>query len=766
MRHGFLLLGLITFLLTWQSRSRAAPDARRWEETTTFLRREQAAATFDSVRGRIVLFGGILNKVPVDETWEWTGEAWLRVRPASSPKARAGHAMAFDEKRARTVLFGGFDKDGAGLNDTWEWDGVNWVEASMTATPSARASHSMAFDAKRGMVLIFGGNECVKSSVHVNGCGFDGTWVRFSDMWGWNGKSWKTLSSAVHPPARTNAGLVYDRKRDRLVLFGGEGEASTLADTWEWNGTEWSEAASPAASPQGRRSHSMVYDEAREITLLVGGQQDATPSLPTTVWKWTGSAWTMMFGPNPPGRAGAMLIYDRWNSKSLLLGGRGSNTQPLPPDLWEWDGKWSQTSTVPAGRFCAASTYDRARGRVVMFGGNGLSRLFQDTWEWDGMAWHRTAPAHRPAARTEHAIAYDPERGVTVLFGGVNYLTSGGEELFNDTWEWNGTDWNLVNPPVSPPERSDHKMFYDDLSHRIVIYGGMGLFDAWAWDGSVWTKLDSPNGPKIWWGGNMAYDRARQRGVALTYSRQTWELAGAAWLQIFPAKSPSSTSGFAAAYDDVHRRTYFFAGLSDSDTMLSSALWAWDGNVWSSASPPVSPPPRTLATMAFDELRGRLVVFGGDARDYSGFTPPTFVSGGSNDEEPGLLADTWEYSEEGGYCAQTSQCASGNCVDGVCCDEPTCAPFACGPSGPCLTACTSRTDCITGAECDPAGKCFFPKQSSHDPGCSCDVAGPRETAPAVCGWTLAVLAWVRRRRPGSQGTSFEVGASRQRWLRR
>ncbi|MBI3892296.1 MAG: hypothetical protein HY303_12305, partial [Candidatus Wallbacteria bacterium] len=57
-----------------------------------------------------------------------------------------------------------------------------------------------------------------------------------------------------------------------------------------------------------------------------------------------------------------------------------------------------------------------------------------------------------PAARNNHAMAYDATRGVTVLFGGAP--SSGG--LTNDTWEWNGTTWTMTtaNGAVgSPPAR-------------------------------------------------------------------------------------------------------------------------------------------------------------------------------------------------------------------------------------------------------------------------------------------------------------------------
>src|SRR5438132_12732414 len=84
------------------------------------------------------------------------GGAWAAASPSRAPGARAGAAMAFDGKRAVTLLFGGLGKDGD-LNDTWEWDGSEWAKRTPDAAPSARMSHAMAYDGKRGAIVLFGG---------------------------------------------------------------------------------------------------------------------------------------------------------------------------------------------------------------------------------------------------------------------------------------------------------------------------------------------------------------------------------------------------------------------------------------------------------------------------------------------------------------------------------------------------------------------------------------------------------------------------------
>jgi hypothetical protein len=60
------------------------------------------------------------------ETWTWDGTAW-QLAADGSPGPRNGQALAYDARRDRVVLFGGYDgvRD---VVDLWEWDGSVWAE--------------------------------------------------------------------------------------------------------------------------------------------------------------------------------------------------------------------------------------------------------------------------------------------------------------------------------------------------------------------------------------------------------------------------------------------------------------------------------------------------------------------------------------------------------------------------------------------------------------------------------------------------------------
>ncbi|MBI4867358.1 MAG: hypothetical protein HY816_10440 [Candidatus Wallbacteria bacterium] len=188
---------------------------------------------FDSTRQRTVLFGGSAGAASTNDTWEWDGTSWTLLQAdtatpgANQPVQRNSHVMAWDSVRQRLVLFGGADNLAASLNDTWERSGTTWTNVQAdTATPGAnqptqRNSHGLAYDSGRQLTILFGG----------------GAFGILNDTWEWNGTSWtKTLADTATPgtnqPAqRVFTALEFDAARQQVLLFAGQG-ASVFNDTW------------------------------------------------------------------------------------------------------------------------------------------------------------------------------------------------------------------------------------------------------------------------------------------------------------------------------------------------------------------------------------------------------------------------------------------------------------------------------------------------------------------------------------------------------
>ncbi len=299
------------------------------------------------------------------------------------------------------------------------------------------------------------------------------------------------------PGPRNAHGAAYDLRDGALVLFGGATTAEVRGDTWRWKRGAWRRLA--GAGPDPRTFPAMAYDSARGEVVLFGGNR-------------------VLFGDSarPPA-----MLGDTW----LLRG-----------DVW------TRVSTEgPSPRAESAITYDARRGRVVLFGGRDLlpdggSRRLGDTWEWDGARWARVSDAG-PAARSGAAMAYAPEAGGVVLFGG-----SGGP--LGDTWLWDGRAWTRLPVPLAPG-RFNTVMARDPRSGRLVRTGGWDgekrVSDTWELREAGWVRVDSGGGPAA--RNHAVLVSAPDRGSLLLHGGHDgdrvfgdlWERRDGRWREVEPA---------------------------------------------------------------------------------------------------------------------------------------------------------------------------------------------------------------------------------------
>ena len=261
----------------------------------------------------------------------------------------------------------------------------------------------------------------------------------------------------------------------------------------------------------------------------------------------------------------------------------------LPLGLAAQTANWTQQnpSASPSPRGTALLAYDSTHSQIVLFGGQagaGIQNVENDTWTWDGTNWTLSHPAQAPPPRSNSAIAYDSVHGQAVIFGGLN---GPGASDLSDTWLWDGANWTQ-SQQTGPSERAEHAMAYDAVHGQVVLFGGedpndVPLNDTWVWDGSTWTLKQ-------------------------------------------PRFSPPARFGHTMAFDSVHGQVVLFGGAVGSG--LLSDTWLWDGANWNPTSPQNSPPARSFHGMAYDAAHAQVILFGG---------------GGSNmvATNNGLLNDTW-----------------------------------------------------------------------------------------------------------------------------
>jgi hypothetical protein len=171
--------------------------------------------------------------------------------------------------------------------------------------------------------------------------------------------------------------MVYDSRRQRVVLFGGTTATAPLGDTWEWDGQTWNEAT-PPASPPPRSAMGLAYDAQRGVVVMFGGA-DASGLLGDT-WEWDGQTWTQQLPAlSPDPRSHHTLVYDPARRRTIMIGG-------LIPEFWEWDGQaWSQPATPAGGsKRDRLVTYDDTHRELVFYGGAFIFTAFNDT---DTASW-------------------------------------------------------------------------------------------------------------------------------------------------------------------------------------------------------------------------------------------------------------------------------------------------------------------------------------------------------------------------------------------
>lgn len=547
---------------------------------------------------------------------------WNEV-PRMTPSPRTWSSMAYDSRRREIVLFGGATRSRGGnvtrdTNETWVWDGTSWIQRHPATSPPARYLASMAYDAVRGEVVLFGG--------------FSVSNGRLGDTWTWNGTNWTQQLPAASPASRNSASMAFHGSTGAIVLFGGFLRSSVTdsgegSDTWTWDGTSWTEQH-PTTSPPARSRHGLSYDSARDEIVLFGG---ALGSGMRDTWVWDGATWIERNPNSSPseGYYGIAMSYDSTRAETVAHVDIGFGKD----ETWTWDGQtWiKQPAVLPPARFFPVMAFDAARGKTVLFGGYERD----DTWLWDGTGW-TGVPRTRPAAPTSPKTAYHAA-SATVLHLGVADTECAPNVPCPSTWTWDGRSWKEEHPAISPTFRNSPGMAYHAGTTSVVLFGGgelqpdfnpITLNDTWLWNGLTWAQqypVTSPSkrsvftmaedierGQVVVFGGLATEEVAGSpRSVSLA---DTWTWDGTNWTQRYPINSPPDRGYASMAYDERRKQVVLFGGikvLGAGNYITLSDTWIWDGNDWTDVTPLDSPTPRFASSMAYDSRSGKVLLHGG-----------------------------------------------------------------------------------------------------------------------------------------------------------
>ncbi len=245
------------------------------------------------------------------------------------------------------------------------------------------------------------------------------------------------------------------------------------------------------------------------------------------------------------------------------------------------------------------------RGTVVLFGGVATDGMLNDTWVFSDGTWTKASPKAPPRVSGAAAMSHDAKREVSVLLG-----------VDMSTHEWDGTDWKEVKTSAVPPVRQEFCLAYDVQRGLITLFGGIDLAtgkyfnDAWVYDGVSWKQLDVKDAPMARHGAAMAWSPANDAllmfGGKNFYGRytDTWLFDGSSWKAQAPSDSPAACENVLMAANPMSTVMVCSAPADDN-----SATWQWNGKNW--VQGPDLPKARAQGSIAFDKTGKAIMILGG-----------------------------------------------------------------------------------------------------------------------------------------------------------
>ena len=294
--------------------------------------------------------------------------------------------------------------------------------------PSGRVDGTIAYDPATRQVYLFGG----QANDFLNDL-----WVYSMDQ-----KRWSQVSAnGTLPPARLGHTLLWDAKRNRLVMFGGQSR-SFFSDVWAFDVARgaWTQLSRDDAGPSRRYSHSAILEPGRDRMVISHGFTSSGRFDDTWAFDLANNTWRNLTpsGTKPLRRCLHHAVYDAERSQMLLFGGCASGFGPCPlGDLWAFDlntNTWTERTgqVKPSPRTHYGMVFDDARSQLVIFGGQGNGAL-NDTWEFDAnrREWREaTLQGALPSGRSRHESTFGSDQKTAFFFGG----TKDSGERTNELW--------------------------------------------------------------------------------------------------------------------------------------------------------------------------------------------------------------------------------------------------------------------------------------------------------------------------------------------
>jgi hypothetical protein len=394
--------------------------------------------------------------------------------------------------------------------------------------------------------------------------------------------------------------MAFDTNTGTIVLFGGMGASSPLHDTWTWDGSSWTQQH-PAHNPPATVIGPMAYDPASHDILLVtvsmpngsGSISSADPAAvnppPAQTWLWDGADWHKSSSTLPPAASFSRMATDAANGDVILVTAAGVLHPPLGAPC-----RLPVPTSDPIATICPGYTQ------------------VQSTWVWNGTSWKDTGAAGPVLSGVTNldtaaaSLVTDPSTGHAEYVASTASIvplcvTPGlpppSPSHFLPPPPANGAagSTGLLTPPAvvsgkpvpapgePPPSTIPCAGVKSDGSALPASFPKLVIS---RWTGSAWsTPQDvAPPKGKAYAGGPVVADIAAHGLVLYNLADGSVSTYTGSWTTKTAAIHPPAQAGAVAiAYDSVRGQLVVFGGevfSSPPGISLSSETWTWDGSTW------------------------------------------------------------------------------------------------------------------------------------------------------------------------------------------
>ena len=113
----------------------------------------------------------------------------------------------------------------------------------------------------------------------------------------------------------------------------------------------------------------------------------------------------------------------------------------------------------------------------------------------------------------------------------------------------------------------------------------------------------------------FAYDADHRQVVLLNFRTQTWLWSNHQWVQAHPPVAPPGRISAAVAWDPDMHAVLLFGGQASANDALLNDTWAWNGSSWRDVGTGrLAPPTSLMSAMTYDDQLHQMVLVESDIR--------------------------------------------------------------------------------------------------------------------------------------------------------